>query len=177
MAIDIHRIFHETWIGEAQPSEGLTFSVPVLCDGGVMQRLGAAQAHEFATYAVTPEPDADADDDTPSPQAHLADLRAGLLGFFGWTEDELHGPDRLPDDLVLRLAEEGTELRPTLAIPHGDRARATQPAAPPAARVLPTRCQKCGTTRHHAAQRPPQNAPICENPAGRRKGGGLRGEQ
>jgi len=133
MAIDIHRIFHETWIGEAQPSEGLTFSVPVLCDGGVMQRLGAAQAHEFATYAVTPEPDPDADDDTPAPQAHLADLRAGLLGFFGWTDDELHGPDRLPDDLVLRLAEEGTELRPTLAIPHGDRARATQPAAPPSA--------------------------------------------
>ena len=43
--------------------------------------------------------------------------------------------------------------------------------------TLPSRCQKCGTTRHEAAQRSPQNAPICENPAGRRKGGGLRGEQ
>lgn len=130
MAIDVHRIFHETWLGEVQPSEGLTFSVPVLCDGGVMQRLSAAQAHEFATYAI--EPENDADDDTEAP-AQLVDLRACLLGFFGWSEAELHGHDRQPEDLVLRLAEEGTELRPTLAIPHGDKARAAQPSAPPSA--------------------------------------------
>ena len=130
MALDVHRLFHETWLGEAQPSEGLTFSVPVLCDGGVMQRLSAAQAHDFTTYAPAPAP---ADDDARPPAARLTSLRACLLGFFGWTEDELHGPERLPDDLVLRLAEEGTELRPTLAIPRAAPPAAQAPQEPPSA--------------------------------------------
>lgn len=131
MALDVHRIFHETWLGEAQPSEGLTFSVPVLCDGGVMQKLSAAQAHAFAAHAVRPV-SVDTDDDrTDKPDARILDLRACLLGFFGWAEDELHGPDRQPPDLVLRLAEEGTELRPTLAIPRGQRTPTHSPEAPP----------------------------------------------
>ena len=133
MALDVHRIFHETWLGEAQPSEGLTFSVPVLCDGGVMQKLSAAQAHAFAAHVVRPA-SVDTDDDrTDTPGARILDLRACLLGFFGWAEDELHGPDRQPPDLVLRLAEEGTELRPTLAIPRGQRTPNHSPESPPSA--------------------------------------------
>lgn len=136
MALDVHRIFHETWLGEAQPSEGLTFSVPVLCDGGVMQRLSAAQAHTFAAHAVraaSADTDDDRDDRTDQRDARILDLRACLLGFFGWAEDELHGPERQPPDLVLRLAEEGTELRPTLAIPRGQRTPTSSPEAPPSA--------------------------------------------
>jgi hypothetical protein len=133
MALDVHRIFHETWLGEAQPSEGLTFSVPVLCDGGVMQKLSAAQAHAFAAHTIRPV-SADTDDDrTDTPDARILDLRACLLGFFGWAEDELHGPDRQPQDLLLRLAEEGTELRPTLAIPYGKRSAAESTDTPPTA--------------------------------------------
>ena len=30
MARDVEVLFHETWLGEAQPLQGLTFSVPVL---------------------------------------------------------------------------------------------------------------------------------------------------
>jgi len=56
MATDVVRQFHETWIGECQPSEGLTFSIPVLCDAGVMQRLDPAQAREFERFLTTPEP-------------------------------------------------------------------------------------------------------------------------
>src|SRR5690606_17337931 len=108
MATDVERLFHETWLGETQPHEGLTFSVPVLCDGGVMVRLDAAQARAFAEqHTVALEPDRRA----------IQHLRGCLLDFFDWNEDELHGPERMPDDLLLRVAEEGTELRPTLAIP------------------------------------------------------------
>jgi hypothetical protein len=133
MALDVHRIFHETWLGEAQPSEGLTFSVPVLCDGGVMQKLSAAQAHAFAAHAVRPVSADTADDSTDTPGARILDLRACLLGFFGWAEDELHGQGRQPQGLVLRLAEEGTELRPTLAIPRGQRTPTNSLEAPPSA--------------------------------------------
>ena len=38
MATDVERLFHETWLGETQPHEGLTFSAPVLCDAGVFPK-------------------------------------------------------------------------------------------------------------------------------------------
>lgn len=106
MARDVEALFHETWLGEAQPLEGLTFSVPVLCDGGVMMRLSAAEAEVFSTVAP-------ADDEGTH---RLANLRELLTGFLGWTEGELVVGEALPEDLVLRIAEEGTELRPDAAI-------------------------------------------------------------
>lgn len=135
MAKDTHALFHETWLGEVQPLEGLTFSVPVLVDGGVMQRLSAAEAREFNDY-VTRAARADDHPDKQEGSAQLLDLRALLLGFCGWTEAELHAGEQLPDDLVLRIAEEGTELRPTLAIPHGANPNAADSEAP--GEVAPT---------------------------------------
>ena len=127
MATDVVRQFHETWIGECQPSEGLTFSIPVLCDAGVMQRLDPAQAREFERFLTKPEPSHDQHDrhDPQDPaeferKGRLTSVRELLLGLCGWQPDELHQGERLPDDLVLRLHEEGTELRPTFAIPHGN---------------------------------------------------------
>lgn len=124
-ATDVVRQFHETWIGECQPSEGLTFSIPVLCDAGVMVKLDAAHARAFEQYLSTPPPSND--DDAP-PSVRLTSLREFLLGQCGWQPGELH--EQLPDDLVLRLHEEGTELRPSFAIPYG------HGYAPPAASLL-----------------------------------------
>ena len=44
--------FHETWCGEVQPSQGLMFSVPVLCDAGVMAKLSPAAAQIFVDRVV-----------------------------------------------------------------------------------------------------------------------------
>jgi hypothetical protein len=112
---DVVRQFHETWIGECQPSEGLTFSIPVLCDAGVMVKLDATHARAFEQYLSKHAP-TDADDDA-TPSIRLTSLHELLLGQCGWQPAELH--DALPDDLVLRLHEEGTELRPSFAIPYG----------------------------------------------------------
>ena len=107
MARDVERQFHETWLGEAQPLEGLTFSVPVLCDGGVMHRLSVGRASEFVDHVV-PE-----DSAPPCVREVLGMLREVL----GWDADELETD--LPEDLVLRIAEEGTELRPLAAVRYG----------------------------------------------------------
>lgn len=120
MARDVEQLFHETWLGEAQPLHGLTFTVPVLCDGGVMLRLGAAQAEAFAALAP-----ADAEG-----VHRISGLRELLVGFLGWNASEIVAADALPEDLVLRIAEEGTELRPDAAIGWGAGQRAaTQTAA------------------------------------------------
>lgn len=110
MARDVEQLFHETWLGEAQPLEGLTFTVPVLCDGGVMMRLSVAQAEGFNEHAP-----ADAEG-----EHRVGDLRELLTGFLDWDEAELVAGDALPEDLVLRIAEEGTELSPDFAVayPH-----------------------------------------------------------
>ena len=42
--------------------------------------------------------------------------------------------------------------------------------------ALPSRCQTGGARWHDAARSPPPNAPVCENPAGRREGGRLERE-
>ncbi len=117
MARDVEELFHETWLGEAQPLHGLTFTVPVLCDGGVMMRLSAAEAHEFAAVA-TPNGDGDRGDDRDD-VARLVGLTELLTGFLGWNDDEIVTGERLPEALVLRIAEEGTELRPDAAIAWG----------------------------------------------------------
>ncbi len=114
MSRDVEQLFHETWLGEAQPLFGLTFTVPVLCDGGAMLRLSSAQAEEFFEYAPA----------TAKGEHRLTSLRELLTGFLGWTESELPSADSLPDDLVLRIAEEGTELRPDFAVGYGRNAPA-----------------------------------------------------
>ena len=44
---DIERRYHETWLGMAQPIEGLVVSVPVLVDAQCMQRLPVSEHHAF----------------------------------------------------------------------------------------------------------------------------------
>lgn len=119
MARDVERQFHETWLGEAQPLEGLTFSVPVLCDGGVMDRLSVARASAFVEH-VTPE----------GPEGEGVQRVREVLGLLEevleWGADELERGEALPEDLVLRIAEEGTELRPLAAVRYGVRSEESE---------------------------------------------------
>ena len=107
MARDVERQFHETWLGESQPLEGLTFSVPVLCDGGVMNRLSVGRASVFVEHVQRED------------GASVPDVLALLREVWEWADDELETGESLPDELVLRIAEEGTELRPLAAVRYG----------------------------------------------------------
>lgn len=53
---DIERRYHETWLGMAQPIEGLVVSVPVLVDAQCMQRLPVSEQHKLTALAGTDAP-------------------------------------------------------------------------------------------------------------------------
>jgi hypothetical protein len=114
MAKDIETLFHETWLGEVQPIEGLTFSVPVLADAHLMVRLSPAQAQPF--YDLLDGAHDRQRLHSGEAVAALPSLVSLMCNFLGWREHELSRGHDLPEDLVLRLADEGTQLRPTFAI-------------------------------------------------------------
>lgn len=53
---DIERRYHETWLGMAQPIEGLVVSVPVLVDAQCMQRLPVNEHHAFVALVGEEKP-------------------------------------------------------------------------------------------------------------------------
>ncbi len=53
---DVERRYHETWLGMAQPIEGLVVSVPVLEDAQCMQRLPVSEQHKLAVLTGTEKP-------------------------------------------------------------------------------------------------------------------------
>lgn len=110
MAKDIETQFHETWLGEVQPLEGLTFTVPVLADAGVMVRLSPVEAATFGEHVVGSA------DPEGGEARRIGGLRELMLSSLGWRDGELVEGDALGEDLALRLADEGTELRPDFAV-------------------------------------------------------------
>lgn len=53
---DVERRYHETWLGMAQPIEGLVVSVPVLVDAQCMQRLPVSEHHKLVSLTGTESP-------------------------------------------------------------------------------------------------------------------------
>jgi hypothetical protein len=53
---DIERRYHETWLGMAQPIEGLVVSIPVLVDAQCMQRLPVHEQHAFVALVGEEKP-------------------------------------------------------------------------------------------------------------------------
>lgn len=53
---DVERRYHETWLGMAQPIEGLVVSVPVLVDAQCMQRLPVTEQHKLVALTGTDHP-------------------------------------------------------------------------------------------------------------------------
>jgi hypothetical protein len=53
---DVERRYHETWLGMAQPIEGLVVSVPVLVDAQCMQRLPVTEHHKLIALTGAESP-------------------------------------------------------------------------------------------------------------------------
>jgi hypothetical protein len=53
---EIERRYHETWLGMAQPIEGLVVSIPVLVDAQCMQRLPVHEHHGFVSIVGDEKP-------------------------------------------------------------------------------------------------------------------------
>jgi len=52
---DRDRIFHEAWLGLAQPIEGLVFSVPFLADAQIAPDAQAALSASFLWHVEAPD--------------------------------------------------------------------------------------------------------------------------
>jgi hypothetical protein len=122
---DAERRFHETWIGMAQPSEGLVVSIPVLVEAQCMAKQ-PREVHE-AVLAST-EQGADR-------TALLSDLSALFAQVLDLPPDAFDAGEALPKPLRLYVPEGKQELRPTRALrrPSPATARPKEEADLPAA--------------------------------------------
>ncbi|MBU0550444.1 N-6 DNA methylase [Myxococcota bacterium] len=96
--------FHETWLGMAQPSEGLVFSAPVLSDAQIMNQRDRAARRAALNAAL-------------NHKNQLHDLRLLLQGLLGYTDKRLE--DAPP--LSFTPGEGRQTLRPTHRLIHTPR--------------------------------------------------------
>ena len=100
-------LFHQTWLGLAQPVEGLVFSVPVLADAQIAPELRVELSTAFA---------AQLDPAT----SRIADLGRFFRTFLGYDQHGMLVPRaELPVELAFYAAEGGQELRPSFALGRG----------------------------------------------------------
>ena len=100
-------LFHEQWLGLAQPIEGLVFSVPVLGDAQI-----APDIRPELTVAFEEQLD-------PT-QTQIANLTTFFRTFLGYgVPGMLVAREALPTELSFYAAEGGQELRPSFALGRG----------------------------------------------------------
>ncbi|MCU0684370.1 MAG: N-6 DNA methylase [Polyangiaceae bacterium] len=100
-------LFHEKWLGLAQPIEGLVFSVPALADAQIAPEL-------------RPELSALFEEQLDPSRERLRDLAAFFRGFLGYADPGMLVPRaELPDELSFYAAEGGQEIRPSFALGRG----------------------------------------------------------
>jgi|SRR5215217_2726473 len=95
---DVERRYHQTWMGMAQPIEGLVVSIPVLEDAQCMQRLPVSAQSRFVLLAGRESP-------------RVTDVPRFLREVLGYTEDDF--TMRFPEDLQLDIAEGQQTIKPT----------------------------------------------------------------
>ncbi|WP_199728741.1 type IIL restriction-modification enzyme MmeI [Corallococcus sp. CA053C] len=95
---DVERRYHETWLGLAQPIEGLVVSVPVLEDAQCMQRLPVSELHRFIMLAGAQSPS-------------VTDVPRFLREVLGYPEGAF--VTEFPNDLRLDIVEGHQTLVPT----------------------------------------------------------------
>jgi hypothetical protein len=101
-------LFHEQWLGLAQPIEGLVFSVPVLADAQIAPALRTELTSAFAAHL--------APDDPP----RIVDVARFFRDLLGYDQPGMLVPrTQLPPDLSFYAAEGGQELRPSFALGRG----------------------------------------------------------
>ena len=100
-------IFHEKWLGLAQPIEGLVFSVPVLADAQIAPE---ERADLSATFAAQLDEEG----------ARIKSLATFFRDFLGYSDAGMLVPRaELPTDLSFYAAEGGQEIRPSFALGRG----------------------------------------------------------
>lgn len=129
---DLDERFHQEWLGLAQPSEGLVFSVPVLADAQITPHVRRSLTDELREFVhETTAPRAVHDDAHEGGDAELSglsapsdagpalrDLRAFFRGFLGYGQhpEQWAERDALPAELSFHAPEGQQELRPSFAI-------------------------------------------------------------
>src|SRR6478736_5372067 len=96
---DVERAFHETWLGMAQPSEGLVVSVAVLVENQCMAKQ-PREAQELLRASLH----------TVSGQAVIADLSDLLGSLLKLSADLFDTDEALPKPLRLYVPEGKQEL-------------------------------------------------------------------
>ena len=117
--------FHDEWLGQAQPIEGLVFSTPVLADAQIAPSADPQLTARFRAHlAHTPDPAGRGRPPLLAEPVHATDCRRLFADFLGYDRPGmLVSQDALPPALRFYAAEGRQELRPTFAI-------ARTPAAP-----------------------------------------------
>lgn len=95
---DIERRYHETWLGMAQPIEGLVVSVPVLVNAQCMQRLPVSEQHKLTSLTGTEDP-------------KVTDVPRFLREVLGYPDDAW--TTTFPEDLRLDVVEGHQTIVPT----------------------------------------------------------------
>lgn len=95
---DVERRYHETWLGMAQPVEGLVVSVPVLVDAQCMQRLPVSEQRKLLAIAGEESP-------------CVTDVPRFLREVLGYPEEAF--TTEFPEELRLDIVEGGQTLVPT----------------------------------------------------------------
>ncbi|MBN8473069.1 N-6 DNA methylase [Corallococcus exiguus] len=108
---DVERRYHQTWMGMAQPIEGLVVSIPVLEDAQCMQRLPVSAQSRFVLLAGRDSP-------------RVTDVPRFLREVLGFSDDDF--ATEFPEDLRLDIAEGQQTIQPT----RGLRRRGPPPAKP-----------------------------------------------
>ena len=101
-------LFHEKWLGLAQPIEGLVFSVPVLADAQSAPEVRPELSVAFEEHLE------------PGDAPRIRDVATFFRDFLGYDQPGMLVPRaELPADLSFYAAEGGQELRPSFALGRG----------------------------------------------------------
>lgn len=100
-------LFHERWLGLAQPVEGLVFSVPVLADAQIAPELRPELTTAFSAHLAQDPP-------------RIVDVVRFFRELLGYDQPGMLVPRAdLPPELSFYAAEGGQELRPSYALGRG----------------------------------------------------------
>jgi len=101
------RVFHETWLGMVQPTEGLLVSIPVLVDAQCIQRHGPELQRTFLSVCKG---------GTGDVPLYISDLPGFMSEMFGLHGQHFDADEALPADLSLYVPEGKQRIAPTMAL-------------------------------------------------------------
>ncbi len=106
---DFELEFHTTWLGMAQPYEGLVVSPPVLVDAQCLQKQGPEMQQRLLSLCGLKKP---SEGGSPA----VTDLGRALSELLELSPDLFDGAEALPKELHLFVQEGRQTLRPTLGL-------------------------------------------------------------